>query len=835
MLSDKDIKKKFKAEASKNPEKYYAVAFLKKEGFARKRCKCGTHFWTVNKNQALCGDPACSGGYKFIEKSPVKKKMDYIETWQKFSKLMQGLGYTEIKRYPVVARWREDQYWVGASIYDFQPHVVSGEIQPPANPLIVPQFCLRFNDIDNVGITGAHYTGFIMIGQHMFVPKKDWDQNKVFSDIHKWLREGLGLPNKEITYHEDAWAGGGNFGPCMEYFSRGLELGNQVYMLYEKTPSGRKELKLKVLDMGMGHERNTWFAKGTSTSYDAVFPTVCNNLYKRTGIRLDKKLITRFLPYSSWLNLDEVEDIDKAWKRVSDKIGIEAKELKKKLLPLAALYSVGEHSRAALFAINDGALPSNVGGGYNLRVILRRALSFIDKYKWDVSLNEICKWHAEYLKPLFPELIENIENVSKILDVEKQKYISTKEKSKQLIAQLISRGSISDIKLVQLYDSHGISPDMVQEQAAQLDVVINYPDNFYARVAELHKEAGHVAEEQDTLELRDVEDTEILYYKDFSLVDFDAVVLKIVGNKIILNKTAFYPTSGGQIHDKGTLGGQEVMSVYKQGAVVVHELKNKPRFKTGSFIRGKINFDRRLQLSQHHTATHIINGAARRVLGEHIWQAGAHKELERARLDITHYQALDEEEISDIEKLSNDIIDKNLPVYSEILDRNIAEQKYGFRIYQGGAVPGKQLRIVNIVGFDVEACGGTHLHLTGEAKLIKILKTTKIQDGIVRIEFAAGDAAAHYIEGEMNVLKQAALILECRINQVPGRAQELFDKWKKVVKKKQSGSANDFKLSSTKEEKGGLLQKTAGILKTQTEHVVKTLERFKKELIKKKK
>ncbi|MBS3106942.1 alanine--tRNA ligase, partial [Candidatus Woesearchaeota archaeon] len=232
MPSDKDVKKAFKLEASKHYEKFYAVSVLKNEGFERKKCiTCGTNFWTVSPEQQTCGDPACSGGFRFFEGTPAKKKMDYIELWKEFARFFSARGYTPIKRYPVVARWRDDTDFVQASIYDFQPYVVSGEVKPPANPLVVPQFCLRFNDIDNVGITGAHYTGFVMIGQHAFMPPEKWDQAKYFTDIHEWLTKGLGLPKKEITYHEDAWAGGGNFGPCMEFFSRGLELGNQVYMM----------------------------------------------------------------------------------------------------------------------------------------------------------------------------------------------------------------------------------------------------------------------------------------------------------------------------------------------------------------------------------------------------------------------------------------------------------------------------------------------------------------------------------------------------------------------------------------------------------------------------
>ena len=137
MVSDKEIKKEFKHKASLSPDKFYATEHLKSEGFERKKCiKCSTFFWSVNEEQKLCGDPACSGGFRFIGNSPAKEELDYIEVWKKFSKLFESLGYTPIKRYPVVARWRDDQYWVGASIYDFQPHVVSGAVEPPANPSI---------------------------------------------------------------------------------------------------------------------------------------------------------------------------------------------------------------------------------------------------------------------------------------------------------------------------------------------------------------------------------------------------------------------------------------------------------------------------------------------------------------------------------------------------------------------------------------------------------------------------------------------------------------------------------------------------------------------------
>jgi len=835
MPTDKEVKKDFKVKASKDPDKYYATGVLKDEGFERKQCKtCNIHFWTT-AGADVCGDPACSGGFRFINAAIAKKKLDYLGVWKEFSKFFKARGYTPIKRYPVVARWRDDTDFVQASIYDFQPYVVSGEIKPPANPLVVPQFCLRFNDIDNVGITGAHYTGFIMIGQHAFVPPEEWDQDKYFKDLLAWFTDGLGLPKDELTLHEDAWAGGGNFGPCMEFFSRGLEIANQVYIMYEQTPSGPKELNLKVLDMGMGYERNAWFTQGTSTSYETSFPNVTKKLYKATGIKVDKELMGKFLPYSSYLNVDEVDDINKTWKFVAKKVGIEVEELKEKILPLAGLYSVAEHARSLLFALNDGALPSNVGGGYNLRVILRRALSFIDKYEWNINLPDICTWHAEYLKPMFPELSENLDDIKKILDVEKAKFESTKQKTIQIIENLTKKTKKIDKKtLIQLYDSNGISPELISSEAKKQGIKVDVPDNFYALVAERHEqqEQVHATTREEKLPLEGIPDTNTRYFEDWEKMEFKAKVLKIIENNIILDETYFYPTSGGQIHDVGKINEEEITNVIKQGPIIVHIMKNKPKF--GDKISAEIDWNRRFQLAQHHTATHIINAAAKKVLGHHINQASAKKTLEKAHIDLTHYQALSEEDVEKIEKEANKIVTQKVKLNKSFMPKEEAEKKYGMSLYQGGVVPGQTLRIVEIPGIDVEACGGTHLNNTVDTGKIKITKTSKVSDGIVRITFTAGSAAEQFEQQETGIAEKVAKILGVdNIKQVPARAEELFSKWKKLKKIKKKGQEFDpkeFELIATEEYDGDVLARTAEILKTQPEYVPKTVQRFISEL-----
>ncbi|MDD5111484.1 MAG: alanine--tRNA ligase-related protein, partial [Candidatus Altiarchaeota archaeon] len=249
----KGLKARVKPEFNQNYEKYYPVKSLGQMGFNRHVCqKCGRGYWSV-KDDGLCGDASCRGGYDFIGRKLARKQFSYKEAWDEYVRVFSKWDYVPIKRYPVVCRWYEELYFVNAGINDFQPYVVAGEVEPPAPAVLEPQFCLRFNDIDNVGITGAHYTGFIMAGQHTFnTPKKHvYFKDEGILQMHEFLTKGLGISAEELTFHEDVWAGGGNYGPSMEFFARGLELGNQVYMQYEVLPDGSsRELSTKVIDMG---------------------------------------------------------------------------------------------------------------------------------------------------------------------------------------------------------------------------------------------------------------------------------------------------------------------------------------------------------------------------------------------------------------------------------------------------------------------------------------------------------------------------------------------------------------------------------------------------------
>jgi alanyl-tRNA synthetase len=247
-------------------------------------------------------------------------------------------------------------------------------------------------------------------------------------------------------------------------------------------------------------------------------------------------------------------------------------------------------------------------------------------------------------------------------------------------------------------------------------------------------------------------------------------------------------------------------------------------FKEGDIVTCEIDFERRKQLTQHHTATHVINGVAKKILGTHVWQAGASKSVKKARLDITHYESLTPEQMQQIEEEANKVIKQGLPIKKSIMARDEAEKKYGFSLYQGGAVPGNSVRVVEIAKLDVEACGGTHLNNTSELEQIKVLKSSKVQDGTIRLEFVAGNAANSVDDEESEVVVKACELLNCTPKQLPLRAEELFNKWKKA--KKTQLLKKDFDLISKKEVEGDPLMETSKILKTQPEHIINTLQKF---------
>ncbi len=763
----------------KDPDRYWRVSLFD-EGWTRKKCpNCGKWFWSLTDRE-LCGDPPC-GEYEFLGKPPTKKKLDYIQTWDAIEKFFSKEGHTPIKRYPVICRWFPGLYFTVASIVDFQRSAGGKTVfELPANPLVVPQVCLRFNDIPNIGVSGRHMSCFTMIGQHAISGEKGgyWKDRCVDLD-QRFLTEALGIPEEKVVWTEDIWAGPNAFGSSLEYYVDGLELGNAVFTEFLGTIDNYKVMDQKVIDMGAGHERFTWITQGTPTAYDAVFGPVMGRLKKESGVKYDEKLFLEYSKLAGSINADE-RDLEKSRAGVAKKMGLGARELSAQIAPMEALYAIADHARALAFAISDSGLPSNVGGGYNLRVIARRAMGLNEKFNFGLDLAEVSAWHADYLKPLFPELAEHKEQYKEILGVEKKKYKQTMHRARRVVTSLIaSKKPIGADKMQELYESQGITPELIKEVAEKSGKKFEVPADFYSKMTERHMTKED--KEAEVIDVGDLPQTKKLFYG--KPLKFKAKVLgnKRIGGKdwAVLDRSAFYAESGGQDHDTGYLNKERVNNVQIVSGVILHQVDKR----LSGDVQGEVDAERRKQLTQHHTAAHLVNGAARRVLGEHVWQAGAQKGVSKAHLDITHYENPGAEQVQEIEGLANKVVAEGRTVHKAVMPRAEAEREYGFRLYQGGAVPERELRIVSIPDWDTEACGGTHADNTGEVEKVVITSTEKIQDGIVRVWFRAGRAADNYL-GEMDrLLGEAAGLLMVGDEGVPRAVEKLMADWKAKRKK----------------------------------------------------
>lgn len=586
MKKEKLIKQQIIEQASAKPEKYFPVDMLKSLGFQRQQCsKCGVMFYATQKRD-VCGDTNCVGEYGFIGKTPAKQPLEFKDVYNEFSKFLSQRGYTSLKRFPIVARWRDDLDFNIASIIGFQPYVTKGLVEPPAKLVTIPQNCLRFGDIDNVGYTGRHGTNFVMIGQLAFQEPKNYDQAKYIKDLLEFFTQIVKIPIEEIQLHEDAWVGGGDCGPSIEFFSRGLELANQVYMMYDMSEaediSQVKELTTKVLDMGMGLERVSWFSQGSMNQYDATMPNVCNKLFKQANFKPNWNIYKKFLPYSGVLNLDEVENIDDAWGKVAKHIGVDAQTLRNEIEPIAGIYSIADHTKTLLYALNDGALPSSVKGGYNLRLVLRRAMDFITKFNWEIDLCEVISWHVEEVEQLYPEIGENVENIQQIIAHEVEKYYQHQEKVTQRAKQFAKQNKqFNEKEFIKLYISDGITPDDIKKEYNNLGNSLDIPTNFFTLVTEFFEDQK-ISQSKNSKHalaqyVEDVAPTEFNFYTDKNNYEQESKIIKEFGvdskQYIVLDSTLFYPTMGGQACDLGYIDDKKVVDVVKVGDVIVHQVE----------------------------------------------------------------------------------------------------------------------------------------------------------------------------------------------------------------------------------------------------------------------
>ncbi|TNJ30009.1 Alanyl-tRNA synthetase [Giardia muris] len=789
-LTAKEMKKVWRPRFHEEPERYYPTKVFEAYGYMRATCpKCGTLFWRRTETRTTCGDSECTGVYSFLQEggSIPDETWSMKTVWESFkdSFLKTIPAHTVVSRYPVVARWRDDCDFTAAGIQCYQPFCVTGEVDPPANPLIQPQFCLRFNDLDSIGLSGRHYSGFTMLGIQVFNTPAHYVyfKDEIIDFNLRWL-QALGINLDEVTLLADVWAGGGNLGPCVEYFIHGLEVGNMVFMEFKAFADGTLEpLPVQVVDVGIGLERIPWLLNRTVTSYATAFSTALPLLCDLLGVKKDViygPAWQKFGPYSCLLNIDEVSSLDDAWDLIREKSGLTSDEIRTEIEPVRDMYIVLDHLRALMVAIQDGALPSNVGGGSNLRNVLRRVFHLMTARGWwdkcggIEGIMKIMDAHRHDLEEIngvgsFPPF----RPLQDILTLEYARWQTTDKDARAKVERLLKKrgGALVMDDWITIVTTFGLDADQISTIAGT-----PVPGDLYSKIAEQQERNCAKMAQAQLYDTTSLPPTDCVYYTlpygetMTSLADVGVVaILQNVEevekgkNLVILDKTVAYPTSGGQQNDTGQLRfypadskaqTYELIDVRKVGKCVVHVLDRAvcDQIVPGTKATVYIDPQRRQQLMCHHTAAHIIHASAHSVLGPHVWQAGAKKTVEAATLDITHYRGLTFEEERAIERHANRLVRSNIPISKYELPKSEAERRHGFSLYQGGVVPGSSVRCVDIFGTDTEACCGTHLGNTGKVGLIRIVKSSRISDGVVRLTFVAGERALDFTDSQAEVL-----------------------------------------------------------------------------------
>lgn len=769
-------------------ESEYRIARFIDVGYYRKKCKsCGNYFWTRVKDQEYCNDIPCTD-YSFFDIKLKTNGLSVKEVREKFLTFFEKRGHKRLRPRPVIARWRDDLYLTIASIVVFQPHITSGLVPPPANPLTISQPSIRLDDIDNVGVTfGRHLTMFEMAAHHAFNSKEKkiyWKDETVNYAID-FFRDEIGVDEDLLTFKESWWEGGGDAGPCLEVTIGGLEVATLVFMQYKKSDSKYYELPLKIVDTGYGVERIAWLTQKSETAFNAIFGELTKKFFSLLDVSYPgKSLLYTASRLAGRIDPDNPFTIKKHIEEVAKVSGLQYEEVKEGLEKASRVFQVLDHTRTITMMLADGLVPSNSGEGYLGRLVIRRALRAMSHFKADITLKELIELQINYWSNDFPQMWVNKDYILDAVEEEEKKYLNLIRRADSIISSLTSKGDISINKLIELYDSNGITPDMLIARGIKVDV----PHNFFSLIAK--KGSSLVKrEKKEELSLHQISlnypKTFPLYYEDSYIRSFEAKVIGAYKNIVILDKTAMYPEGGGQLSDLGFLeiggGKYKVINVQKVNGVIFHFINEEVegKVKIGDHVKGEIDWYRRYNLMRHHTSTHVLLATIRRVLGNHIWQAGAEKTPEKGRLDVTHYKMPSNEEIERIEKIANEVVldRRNIRTYKMI--RTEAEEKFGFTIYEGGVPEEREIRLMEIENWDIEACGGTHLHNTGEIGGIKIINVEKIQDGVVRFEFVAGTRITEYAKEIREKITKLSQILASPEEEIEKRAERILHEMKK--------------------------------------------------------
>lgn len=786
--------------SSEDLSSQYQLDFFERNGFVRQECECcGDMFWSIDESRTNCGEPPC-GDYEFIGNPSFDTKFSLDEMRDEFLSFFREQNHNTVEPYSIAAnRWRDDVLLTQASIYNFQPHVTSGSVRPPSNPLAISQPCIRMNDIENVGKTGRHTMAFEMMAHHCFNSTENseavytgevyWKERTV--ELCNSFLEYLGADMSDVTYIEDTWVGGGNAGLCFEVIYKGAELATLVFMSMEQDEDGEYEMKdgnkytemdTYIVDTGYGLERWVWVSQGTPTVYDAVYPDIVDDLVESTQISYDSEeiqIIEEASKLAGKMDIDDAEDLESSREEIADAINVSVGELERIMKPMEATYAIADHSRALAYMVGDRIVPSSSGTGYLVRKITRRAVDKMREFDVSIQLSELVSRQARAIG------YENEDYIQEVVDKEVERYEETLRSGREKIETIIEKsGDITEEQVVNLYKNDGIDPSIVKEICDRKGVEINVPN------MDKIGDNNNQEETEDTKSFDlEVEETQLLYYEDSYMKECESQLITTFTKEeteyAVLDKTVFYPEGGGQPSDIGYLldkdgNKYEVTDVQMEDGVVYHQLKGSIPEDT-DVLECRINWSRRYSLMKNHTATHLVGRACRDTLGDHIRQSGAKKGVNESRLDITHHGDIGIDDLQEIETAVNAYLREQEDVDISFKNKRQVHDKYGFDVYQGGVPKSTEIRIVKI-GDDVQVCGGTHIENTEELNIIKIDNIKKIQDGVYRITFSVDESAISKIQNKDKILSKTADILDVEKEHIPTAANKFFQKSKEQEK-----------------------------------------------------
>ncbi|GIU79570.1 MAG: alanine--tRNA ligase [Bryobacteraceae bacterium] len=678
------------------------------------------------------------------------------------------------------------------------------------------QKCVRaggkHNDLENVGYTRRHHTFFEMMGNFSF---GDYFKAEAIGYAWELVTKGFGLPKDRLyitVFREDDeaeelwqkvagvpkdrifrlgekdnfWQMGetGPCGPCSEIHydlgpeaaapgreheqfpddagGRFVEIWNLVFMQFDRDAEGRlTPLPRPSIDTGLGLERVAAILQGKLSNFecDLLFPIV-----EEAG---------RLLKVS--YGEDEKTNV--------------------------VLRICADHARAAAFLIHDGVVPSNEGRGYVLRKIMRRAMRNARRIgAAEPFLYQLTGFVAEWMKPAYPELLESVPRVARIVLDEEKRYASTFQIAERVFhdeARSAAGGVLPGAAAFKLYDTYGMALDEQLDMARELGLTIDMAgfEEAMQRQRERARASWKGAEKAQIApvyqQAADAGATQFLGYDHLSVKPCEVLALIVDQNsvreidagmecEIVLDRTPFYAESGGQIGDTGWLRDSETGDVIAEIAscyrpvpgLHVHKARALRKLRVGDAVEAAVDENARRATMRNHTGTHLLHAALRNVLGAHVKQAGSVVEPARLRFDFTHYAPVSPEELAEIERLANEAILRDMPVSVQQMELEKALETGAMALF--GEKYGDRVRVVSVGDFSRELCGGTHVRHAGEIGLLKVVSEGSIASGVRRVEALTGAGALEKFQRTTAAVQQAATLLRTSEHELLDQIEKLL-------------------------------------------------------------